>query len=768
MDNHNQAGYMLLLRGTPFLLNLLLLLPLFSPSVTAQPFQKIYTSPLSQLLVAQDLFTDAAGECYLTGEWWRERPKTFLLKTTPDGLPMWGRAFSPEDADALFPMGLSTCATSDNGIVVSALKEKNGIAEGGALFKVSDAGNLEWAKFAPCVWRTNKVCADGGYVYYAAAGKGTRKVYLSKITNDGQVLWERLLKVGEMDLYYVESFIKTGNGDIILALKVAQFFAGGVGPEHTVLFRLDAAGTVKKVAYFPLTYISALVPLSDGRIAFRCSAGDVTWTGFGVMDTDFNWLWFKKSRLASMIFLPNIWNREAAKSGAETRLFALFYTPGGEKIALTFDAGGQLLDEQVYFSASYPEKVVTVGTNGYIRASGIRADAFMVTKMDENGTAPGCFFSQPCGLILEDGFIAASTIDWAIESTVCLETSSAKLEDMPVQADDFCFEPGPLNATFQLSDTVICAGETIDAQRNAGNSDIPFGLSEWRFQGGIPATANSPAVKNIRFNQPGIYVLTHVFNVAGCKDKAFATITVLPPPEAPLGADTTLCDGDTIHLQAGTNLFHTYRWNTGDTTSLLAAHSPGAYSVTITNAGGCTTSGNISLSFLSAQTVRLGNDTILCHGTSARIQSTGIVPGIEFHWNTGGTKAYLDVAESGTYIMTASTGGCAFSDTLFVEMEECAGCQVYVPTAFAPDRGAPNDVFHLSLGCTSSSVHIQMYDRWGNLVYTADENSQGWDGTFKGKRLPAGVYVYFAEIGFEANGKPGEMRKMSGSVTLIR
>lgn len=145
-----------------------------------------------------------------------------------------------------------------------------------------------------------------------------------------------------------------------------------------------------------------------------------------------------------------------------------------------------------------------------------------------------------------------------------------------------------------------------------------------------------------------------------------------------------------------------------------------------------------------------------------------MAPGIEFHWSTGDTKAYLDIAESGTYVLTASTDGCAFSDTLVVAMEECASCEVYAPTVFAPDGGAPNDVFRFSPGCLLSSVYIQIYDRWGNLVYAADENSQGWDGTFKGKRLPAGVYIYFAEIELEADGKPTEMRKMSGSVTLIR
>jgi len=768
MEHNNQVSSSASLKGRLIPVALLLLPILFVLPATAQPFQKIYTSPPSQLLVAQDLFADADGQCHITGEWWLDRPKTFVLKTTPDGLPTWCRAFSPAEADAIFPSGFSILPTSDNGLIVSALKEKNGSVEGGALLKVSDAGNLEWAKFAPCAWRSSKVCTDDGHVYYATTAKGTQKVFLSKITDEGQVAWERLLEVGEMDLYTIQSLVNTDNGDIILTLKVSQFFSGGVGPEHSVLLRLDAAGTVKKVAYFPLLIISALEPFSGGRIAFRCSAGDITWTGIGMMNTDFNWLWFKRSRFASMILLPNILNREAGKSGDETQLFGLFYTPGGEKVALTFDAAGQLLDEQVYFSGPYSEKAVTVGEQGYVRASGIRADAFMVTKIDETGAAPNCFFPQPCGLILEDTLVTAGSISWVDVPITCLQTELAIVEDMPLQTDDFCFDPGPINADFTLSDTILCSGETIKIQRNAGNSDIAFGLSKWTFQGAIPATATGPTVKNIRFNQPGSYLISHVFNVAGCADTAFATITVLPPPESLLGNDVTRCEGDTIHLLASTNPTHGYRWNTGDTTSLVAAYSPGAYSVTITNAEGCSTTSDVLLSVLSAQAVNLGNDTVLCEGATVRIRPAEVVPGSVFHWNTGDSEMHLDISQPGIFTLTASVGGCSFADTIVVEVEECPECQVYAPSVFAPDKGSPNEVFRLFPGCPVASVRLQIFDRWGNLVFISDKENEGWDGTHKGRRMPPGVYVYFAEIDFEADVQPMDKKKISGSVALIR
>jgi gliding motility-associated-like protein len=747
---------------------LLFLLILPTMPVVSQPFQKIYTSPPSQLFVAEDLFADADGQCRITGEWWLDRPKTFVLKTDADGLPVWSRAFSPTDASAIFPSGISIAPTSDNGLAVSALKEKNGETTGGALLKISDTGNLEWAKLAPCVWRSSKVCAADGHIYYAATGQGTRKVFLSKITDNGQVMWERLLEADAMDLYTVVSLVPLGNGDLALALKVAKFHPGGVGPENTVLFRIDPAGAVKKVAYFPLLLLAALEPFADGRIAFRCSTVDVTWTGIGMMDSDFNWLWFKKSRLASMILLPNILNSEVAKSRDETQLVALFYTPGGEKMALTFDTDGGLLDEQVYFSAPYSEKAATAGAKGYVRASGIRADAFVVTKMADDGASPSCFFPQPCGLILEDENIKAGDVNWAVNPTVCLQMENVVAEDMPVQAADFCFAPGPLHAAFSLSDTVICAGETIDIQRNAGIGDIQFGLSRWTFQGGIPGTATSASVKNIRFNQPGNYLLTHIFNVAGCTDTTTVSLAVLSPPEPFLTADTTICEGDTVHLLAGVAPSETYLWSTGDTSVSIAANLPGTYSVTVTNAGGCTAASATAVSLLSAQAVFLGNDTIFCRGKSVRIQPSEIVPGSELLWNTGDAENHLDVSESGIYTVTASASGCSFSDTIVVEMQECADCQVYAPTVFAPGGSSPNEVFRLFPGCQVSAVRLQIFDRWGNLIFISDKENEGWDGTHGGKRMPPGVYVFFAEMQIETNLAAPETRMISGNVTLIR
>ena len=89
---------------------------------------------------------------------------------------------------------------------------------------------------------------------------------------------------------------------------------------------------------------------------------------------------------------------------------------------------------------------------------------------------------------------------------------------------------------------------------------------------------------------------------------------------------------------------------------------------------------------------------------------------------------------------------------------------LYSPNAFSPDGDGINDFFKVS-GQGMIDFVIQIYNRWGQMVYKSTDLSQGWDGTFKGKNLPTGSYVYKIKTS-----KYGVEQKLvkSGSIALIR
>ena len=89
---------------------------------------------------------------------------------------------------------------------------------------------------------------------------------------------------------------------------------------------------------------------------------------------------------------------------------------------------------------------------------------------------------------------------------------------------------------------------------------------------------------------------------------------------------------------------------------------------------------------------------------------------------------------------------------------------LYSPNAFSPDGDGINDLFKVS-GQGMSDFQIEIYNRWGQMVYKSIDLSNGWDGTFKGKNLPTGTYVYkikTSKFGLE------QVLVKSGSVALVR
>ena len=67
----------------------------------------------------------------------------------------------------------------------------------------------------------------------------------------------------------------------------------------------------------------------------------------------------------------------------------------------------------------------------------------------------------------------------------------------------------------------------------------------------------------------------------------------------------------------------------------------------------------------------------------------------------------------------------------------------YVPNGFTPDGDGLNDVFRAyGDGIDLSNYSMQIFDRWGELMFETSNASNGWNGTYKGKLAEAGTYVW--------------------------
>ncbi|NVN94214.1 MAG: gliding motility-associated C-terminal domain-containing protein [Bacteroidetes bacterium] len=168
------------------------------------------------------------------------------------------------------------------------------------------------------------------------------------------------------------------------------------------------------------------------------------------------------------------------------------------------------------------------------------------------------------------------------------------------------------------------------------------------------------------------------------------TITVfVSNPQINLGNDTTICQGQSKTLTAGSG-YSSYLWSTGATASQITVQNTGAYWIKAISNQGCTVRDSINLTFLPVQSNIL-RDTILCMG-----QSVIFNPGAGFTnhlWSTGATTNSLNVYLPGTFwIQAKQTNGCMIRDTVVVKYDSLSVsiASFANPSCFGGNNGSIN------------------------------------------------------------------------------
>jgi gliding motility-associated-like protein len=84
------------------------------------------------------------------------------------------------------------------------------------------------------------------------------------------------------------------------------------------------------------------------------------------------------------------------------------------------------------------------------------------------------------------------------------------------------------------------------------------------------------------------------------------------------------------------------------------------------------------------------------------------------------------------------------------------------PTGFTPNNDGLNDYFYI-IG-NFIAYDLRVFNEWGNEIFMSKDQSDKWDGKYKGKEQPAGTYIYI----FNGKVVDGSELKMNGEVNLIR
>ena len=314
----------------------------------------------------------------------------------------------------------------------------------------------------------------------------------------------------------------------------------------------------------------------------------------------------------------------------------------------------------------------------------------------------------------------------------------------------------------------------------------------WDFGGntsiGVSSIQQSP--QNVTWSQPGTYYVTVTVSEFGCDNTYGDSIDIFTRPEidelVPAGRG---CLPHTVEFTDQTKAMGPVRhwWTFGDghfSSSANPSHvytTPGIYTVvhSIKSLRGCIDSSfssypnvievfpvpNSGLTWIAKEKSIYDPEFQVSNASTGHTSTYTILPNGQEIINL--SENVFTLSDTGNYeVLHISYNEYGCSDTLVDTIRVDDPFTLFIPSAFSPNGDGVNDRFMFNMSGISK-MYMEIYNRWGEIVYSSSNPYDGWDGTFhnNGKALPSGVYTYV----FISTIKEGAKEHVSqGHVTLLR
>ncbi len=372
----------------------------------------------------------------------------------------------------------------------------------------------------------------------------------------------------------------------------------------------------------------------------------------------------------------------------------------------------------------------------------------------------------------------------------------------------------PMHDVSLGADTLFCSGDSLVLGHNKGEVN-----TRW---------STGSTFKNISVSTGGTYWV-EVFNSCGSWFDTI-NVVMQDIPQFTLGADIYMCSVGGQATLAGPVGMKSYQWSTGDTTENANVFSPGKYWLTVSNSCFSNTD-TIEVFPVEPIKFELGPDTVLCSGEMLildPLQQKGKGPSNfpgaayqeitesgtywvtetnlcgsftdtihvtfdnyldleswdtticddesvnidlrgfphKYTWFDGKTDSVRTISKEGTYPLYINNQCGEFVKNYRVNISNC-DCPFFVPNAFTPDGDGVNDEFKIGHSCDIESFSLQIFNRWGQMVFQSSSIDNSWDGTVNGERAPMGVYTYRVGYSWSVYGEEHSDQK-TGSLTIIQ
>jgi len=281
--------------------------------------------------------------------------------------------------------------------------------------------------------------------------------------------------------------------------------------------------------------------------------------------------------------------------------------------------------------------------------------------------------------------------------------------------------------TVPKSTVPVCSGSSGILEATAS-----VGTITWFAQatgGTALGTGNSFTTHEI-FDETTFYAEA-VNNGCFSANRVAVTVTVLQLPDAGEDVEVKFCEDTNQTLDAGVTDV-AYKWSSGETTKLITVTKAGTYTVTLSNAAGCSATKTFTAITIAGPDIK----TVNVKNESATIVLSNTDPE-NFEYSLDGITYQASPVfyglGSGVYTAYAkSVQDCGTDFRQFtVDL---------IPKVFTPNGDGANDVFTLAGMGKLPQATITIFDRYGMLITELSNQNPSWDGTLNGRPLPATDY----------------------------
>ncbi|MES2849436.1 MAG: gliding motility-associated C-terminal domain-containing protein [Bacteroidota bacterium] len=361
----------------------------------------------------------------------------------------------------------------------------------------------------------------------------------------------------------------------------------------------------------------------------------------------------------------------------------------------------------------------------------------------------------------------------------------------PTSADGGC--PGgsdkTINYTIKVVDGIFpdfsinynsCVSDTV---RLTDLSDgLGYTVNQWHWSynsGSTPLASPSDTLQNpVVVNPTGNtnYTLRAVNNI-GCYADTTKPLPGGPTPTVTFSAINPVCSSapafaltggsPATQTGVGTGVYSGTGVSGGNFDPSVAGAGTHTLTYTYTTQAGCAFPVTQNIVVSESATLSIAQVPELCSDGEPITLVPNVTGGVFTGTGVSGNTFNPSLSGAGTFIIGYSipSNDCAVSDTvhIVVNQEPCKPC-VDPPRAFTPNGDGFNDKWILITGSCAKVVNVNVYNRWGGLVYSNNQYSNQWDGTYKGKPLPDGTYYYLINV----HPQNAASYRLTGNVTIMR